>query len=270
MFADATLIKIIHKESQNSRQSSLLRLNICYSLYRWRSASLGISRLLVEIHGTPISNMQYEHCSSDETTRHDNAEFSHRFAAAPAHSFKRVATRVRTMFNSQGFRVTHGIQPNGESGRSGIQAGKCTGIIWRSASQASRSVNILWPVVPAAIVFTYGCPEWHVAIFVLNYLAMIPCANLIGFVGQEMARKLHRVLGILLETTFGSVVELVLFMVLLVREEYRVIQAAILGSILATKLWCLGLCFFMGGLRHKEQRFNEEISEVGSDLLLTA
>lgn len=53
---------------------------------------------------------------------------------------------------------------------------------------------------------------------------MIPCASLAGFWGHELARKLPRVLGILLETTLGSVVEIVLFMILLKNELYPVIE----------------------------------------------
>jgi Ca2+:H+ antiporter len=99
---------------------------------------------------------------------------------------------------------------------------------------------------------------------------MVPCANLIGFAGQELARKLPRVVGILLETTLGSVVEIILFMVLLSRVQYAVIKAAILGSILSTMLLCLGMCFFVGGMRREEQCFDEAIGEVGNGLLLTA
>ena len=70
--------------------------------------------------------------------------------------------------------------------------------------------------------------------------------------------------------SFGSVVEIVLFMVLLSRDEFPVIQAAILGSILATMLLCLGLCFFAGGMKREESSFNEVVSEAGNGLLLTA
>lgn len=49
-----------------------------------------------------------------------------------------------------------------------------------------------------------------------------------------------------------------------------VIQAAILGSIMANLLLCLGTCFFVGGLRHEEQVFHEAVSEVGTALLLVA
>lgn len=49
-----------------------------------------------------------------------------------------------------------------------------------------------------------------------------------------------------------------------------VIRAAILGSILANVLLCMGFCFFAGGMRREEQEFDAAISEVGSGLLLTA
>ena len=223
---------------------------------------------LERTHSSTADSTRYLH--PDDGRRESVTQGIKRGLTSRTLSFKRAVTRISTIFNSQGFKVTRGIQPNGESGRKGVHIVKCLVIIGKSASKASRAVNFLWPVVPAALAVRYSHPEWHLATFILNYIAMVPCANLIGFVGQEMARKLHRVLGILVETTFGSVVEIVLFMVLLTRGEYQVIQAAILGSILATKLLCLGLCFFMGGLRYAEQRFSEEISEVGSDLLLTA
>jgi len=77
-----------------------------------------------------------------------------------------------------------------------------------------------------------------------------------------------------LETTLTSIVELVLFVILIGKDEdnnlITVIQAAILGSILANLLLCLGLCFFVGGIKRDEQSFHEAISEVGSGLLLVA
>lgn len=50
----------------------------------------------------------------------------------------------------------------------------------------------------------------------------------------------------------------------------QVIQAAILGSVLATMLLCLGLCFVAAGLKREETHFSEAVSESGSGLLLTA
>jgi Ca2+:H+ antiporter len=108
---------------------------------------------------------------------------------------------------------------------------------------------------------------------------MVPAANLLGFAGQEFARKMPKVAGIIIETTLGSVVEIVLFMVLIAKDngtgsghgsKIAVIQAAILGSILTNLLLCLGCCFLAGGIKHKKQKFHPIISEVGSGLILVA
>ncbi|KAJ6784984.1 hypothetical protein PWT90_08130 [Aphanocladium album] len=48
------------------------------------------------------------------------------------------------------------------------------------------------------------------------------------------------------------------------------VRSAILGSILATMLLCLGVVFFVGGLMREEQTFSDAISEAGSGLLLMA
>jgi Ca2+:H+ antiporter len=119
----------------------------------------------------------------------------------------------------------------------------------------------------------FARPEWHLAIFITNYIAMVPAANLVGFAGQEFARKLPVAIGVIVEVTLGSIVEIVLFMVLLKtggEKNVPVIRAAILGSILANLLLCLGFCFMVGGLKREDQVFHHAISEVGSGLMLVA
>lgn len=162
------------------------------------------------------------------------------------------------------------IKSSGESGRGGIHPWHFLRICFRSSCKASAAINVLWPIVPVALAVRYTLPGDHTLIFILSYIAMAPCANLIGFAGQEFARKVPHVWGVLIETTVGSIVEIVLFMVLLHMNQFLVIKAAILGSILATMLLCLGFCFFVGGIYHEEQTFSDTISEAGSGLLLTA
>lgn len=110
---------------------------------------------------------------------------------------------------------------------------------------------------------------------------MVPVANLLGFAGQEFARKMPKVSGILIETAFGSIVEIILFLILITKHKASqgssehgnlipIIQAAILGSILTNLLACLGACFFVGGLRQQAQKFHASISEVGTGLLCVA
>ncbi|KAK3192556.1 hypothetical protein K4F52_001355 [Lecanicillium sp. MT-2017a] len=165
------------------------------------------------------------------------------------------------------------VKDAGESGRKGIHPWHFLRISFRSASRASALCNLLWPVVPAALAVRYTLNSHHTLIFILAYISMVPCANLVGFAGQEFARKVPHVFGVLVETTCGSVVEIVLFMVFLASNDpnnFYIIKAAILGSILATMLLCLGLVFFVGGMLREEQSFSDAISEAGSGLLLTA
>lgn len=172
------------------------------------------------------------------------------------------------------------IAHEGESGRSGFHVRHFVSVLWRSSSQVSMLVNILWPFVPAAIIlhFVADAPLWT---FATSYIGMVPSANLLGFAGSEFARKMPKVAGILIETTFGSLVEIILFIVLIANHDASkgsseegnlipVIQAAILGSILTNLLLCLGLCFFFGGLRNASQKFHAIVSEVGTGLLLVA
>ena len=174
-------------------------------------------------------------------------------------------------------KTTKYIEADGESGRKGFHPLKFLNICWRSSCTASRYTNVLWPFTIAAMVlhFGFGHPSDNIElwIFITAYIGMVPAANLVGFAGQELARKLPKVYGVVLETTFGSVVEIVLFMVLITQpgqSNIPVIRAAILGSILANLLLCLGLCFFIGGIFHPNQSFHEAISEVGSNLMLVA
>lgn len=120
-------------------------------------------------------------------------------------------------------------------------------------------------------------PHIHLITFILNNIAMIPAANLLGFAGQEVAQKLPHVMGMVIETSLGSITEIILFMTLLAKHNdgsrtnfIPVIQAAILGSILANLLLCVGLCLFAGGIRRHEVKFDSAVSEVGSNLLLVA
>ncbi|KAK5685722.1 hypothetical protein LTR17_026985 [Elasticomyces elasticus] len=155
-------------------------------------------------------------------------------------------------------------------------------VSFRSSSYISQLVNFLWPIVPVAIILSLTT-QAHLWIFATSYAAMVPAANLLGFAGQEFARKTPKVAGILIETTFGSIVEIILFLVLIAKHRtgegngdegnmIPIIQAAILGSILTNLLLCLGMCFFAGGIRKhsSNQKFHAIVSEVGSGLLLVA
>lgn len=109
---------------------------------------------------------------------------------------------------------TRGIQADGESGRRGVHPFKALKLILRSVSTLSAVTNILWPFVPAAIILHFLGGDHHTWTFATAYIGMVPAAALLGFAGQEFARKLPTVAGTVIESLFGSIVEIILFMVL--------------------------------------------------------
>jgi Ca2+:H+ antiporter len=110
-------------------------------------------------------------------------------------------------YNHNGHLVTRGIHPDGESGRSGIHPWHFVKVCYKSSSHVSRYINFLWPVVPAAIAVYYTHNDASRWIFALNYIAMVPTANLIGFAGQELARKLPKVFGECIREIFQWYIE---------------------------------------------------------------
>lgn len=53
-------------------------------------------------------------------------------------------------------------------------------------------------------------------------------------------------------------------------NEIRIVQASMLGSILSNILLVLGCCFFVGGIRYKEQTFNSTVASTMSSLMTVA
>ena len=165
------------------------------------------------------------------------------------------------------------ISAQDESGRRGFHPWTFLVICWKSSSRASMMTNSLWPFTIAALVLHFGDTDNQLWIFIAAYIGMVPAANLVGFAGHQLARKLPTTFGVLVETAIGSCVELVLLTVLIQQPgkmPIRVIRAVILGSILANLLLCLGLCFFVGGIFYPNQSFHVAISEVACNLMLVA
>ena len=62
--------------------------------------------------------------------------------------------------------------------------------------------------------------------------------------------------GAILNATFGSIVELVLYYVSLKEGLSELVMASLTGTLLATMLFIPGICMVAGGLKHSTQRFN--------------
>ncbi|EHK40515.1 Ca2+ transporter [Trichoderma atroviride IMI 206040] len=113
--------------------------------------------------------------------------------------------------------------------------------------------NVLLVFVPLGIILANINGINSGIVFAMNCIAVIPLAGLLAFATESVASKMGDALGALLNVTFGNAVELIIFIIALVKNEIRIVQASLLGSILANLLLILGMGFFLGGLRFREQ-----------------
>ncbi|KUI55730.1 Vacuolar calcium ion transporter [Cytospora mali] len=117
----------------------------------------------------------------------------------------------------------------------------------------SNYVNVLLIFVPFGLVA--GAADWSpAAVFVLNFLAIIPLAACLSFATEELSSKLGEALGGLLNATFGNAVELIVSIIALQNDQLEVVKSSMLGSILSNLLLVLGMCFFLGGIVNMRDR----------------
>lgn len=72
----------------------------------------------------------------------------------------------------------------------------------------SNYVNVLLVFVPAGIIL--GALDMNpTAVFVVNFLAIMPLAALLSFATEELSAKMGQTLGGLMNASFGNAVELI-------------------------------------------------------------
>ncbi|EHA54274.1 calcium/proton exchanger [Pyricularia oryzae 70-15] len=131
----------------------------------------------------------------------------------------------------------------------------------------SSYINVLLLFVPVGIVLGNIPSMKGPVIFTMNAIAIIPLAGLLSMATETMAASRGPAVGALMNITFGNAVELIIFVIALVKDEVRIVQASLLGSILANLLLILGMCFLLGGLRFREQVYNATATQTMACLL---
>jgi Ca2+:H+ antiporter len=124
--------------------------------------------------------------------------------------------------------------------------------------------------VPASLTLQYlvhAAPEW---VFLAASLAIVPLAGYMGKATEELAKQLGASIGGLLNATFGNATELIITLLAVHAGQLDVVKASIVGSIIGNILLVLGLAMFIGGLRYKEQKFNEDVASTQTVMLILA
>ncbi|KAG5980741.1 hypothetical protein E4U55_003709 [Claviceps digitariae] len=130
-------------------------------------------------------------------------------------------------------------------------------------------INILIIAAPAGIAMKYSHVN-GIAVFVVNFVAIIPLAAMLSYATEEVALRTGETLGGLINATFGNAVELIVAVIALADGKVAIVQTSLIGSILSNLLLVMGFCFFFGGLRRQEQHFNHTVAQTAASLLALA
>jgi Ca2+:H+ antiporter len=123
--------------------------------------------------------------------------------------------------------------------------------------------------IPLALLANYiSLPP--IVVFVCAAIALIPLSKSIGEATEELTTYTGAAVGGLVNATFGNAPELIIAAFALKAGLLDVVKASITGSILSNLLLGLGLAIFIGGTKHKHQKFNATAAKTSGSTLLLA
>lgn len=139
------------------------------------------------------------------------------------------------------------------------------------------AVNLL-PLVIVSLVIGYVDKTNQFASsevkFATAVSSIIPLSYYIGMGIASISAQSNFAVGAVVNATFGSITELTFYITALLRGHHQgnkclqeIVKAALTGTLLGCILFIPGICMIIGGLRHREQRFNSRSAGVSSSLL---
>jgi len=142
------------------------------------------------------------------------------------------------------------------------------GSIWALFS-GNWVITALLVFVPVGIILG-ATHQNDTAVFIINFLAIIPLAKLLGDATEELAQHTSQSVGGLLNATFGNAVEIIISIFALKAGLIRVVQSSLIGSILSNLLLVLGMCFLAGGIYNTTLSFNKTGAQTSTGILFIA
>src|SRR6476646_8478316 len=132
------------------------------------------------------------------------------------------------------------------------------------------SIYWLFVFLPVTVILEHAGKVSPPVIFFSAALAIVPIAALIVLSTEQVATRTGDAVGGLLNATFGNAPELIIALVALRAGYFDMVRASIVGAILANLLLALGIAFFLGGLRYREQSYNPAAARTYSTMMLLA
>lgn len=127
-------------------------------------------------------------------------------------------------------------------------------------------ITVLLLGAAAAAHFSLGA----VVAFVATALALAALARLVGHATDQLGSRLGSGSAGVVQSALGNLPELFIAFFALDKGLFQVVQAALVGSILANSILVLGVAFVVGGLRNGVQTFDSQRARLISTLTLLA
>ena len=132
-----------------------------------------------------------------------------------------------------------------------------------------KYLKILLICVPFSFVGYFL--KWNATImFVLSCAAIVPLAGYLGEATEEIATYTGPKLGGFLNATFGNATELIISFFAIRAGLFDIVKASLAGSVLGNILLVLGCSIFLGGLKHKELKYDSQLGTFTATMLLFA
>jgi Ca2+:H+ antiporter len=109
-----------------------------------------------------------------------------------------------------------------------------------------------------------------VAGFLIAAIALAALARLVSTATEQLGSRLGSGGASVVQSALGNLPELFVALFALNQGLVGVVQAALVGSILANSVLVLGIAFTVGGIRHGVQRFDSDRARMVSTLTLLA
>jgi len=132
------------------------------------------------------------------------------------------------------------------------------------------SIYWLFVFIPVTVILEHAGKLPPPVIFFSAALAIVPIAALIVQATEQISTRTGDAIGGLLNATFGNAPELIIATVALRAGYLDMVRASLIGAILANLLLALGLSFFLGGLRYRDQKYNPLAARTYSTMMLIA
>ncbi|KAJ3695631.1 hypothetical protein LUZ60_001008 [Juncus effusus] len=106
-------------------------------------------------------------------------------------------------------------------------------------------------------------------IFLYSLIGLVPLAERVSFLTEQLAYYTGPTLGGLLNATCGNATELIIALFALNKGQIEVVKCSLLGSILSNLLLVLGTSLFCGGIKNlsRDQKYDRKQADVSMSLL---